>query len=382
MSSFRHPTRRPERGRRSRMSRHRRALIYALVLSVLVGGPALAQGFTFNPSQTYDSVDESEPLVEFPATIRTSLPQGEDLLVDIEPVLPDGWLGQFCQESTGVCYLDDAVITLEDNDPDVLRFDFICPPGDVGKGWIDVRVSRVSDPSTWIEHTFALGHGVTLPEPDYIFRCEESFKQADPTDVVEFFCPLVSFNGYPDSLICKFENDVPGDWFSQYCQVSTGVCYFGDVTIAFPAMISDEIRLDMITGPDPGIGTARLKVQSKANPAIWREVQVRARTGDHPADVADLAAPERFRVEAAPNPLRNATDLRVMLQRPAAVSVRIVDLNGRTVRTRAVGRLEAGVHPLRWDGTDDAGNRLPDGVYFYRVDAGAESAGGKLTLRR
>ena len=361
---------------------HRRAIIFAVILSVLSSGSVLAQGFTFNPPQTYDSVDASEPLVEFPGTIRTTIPTGDDLLVEITPVLPYGWLGQFCQESTGICYLDSAVITLPDDNPDVLRFDFIVPPGEIGMGWIDVRISRVVDPTTWVEATFALGHGETLPLPDYIFRVDEPFQQAEPMDFVEFFCPLVSFNGFADSLIVKIERQMPGDWFAQYCQVSTGICYLADETIAFPAMIHDEIRIDVFTGVDPGIGNVRVKTQSRANPAIWRAVPVRVRTGEIPAAVEDLSSAERFRVRVAPNPLRDTADLQVALRRPAAVSVRIVDLHGRAVSSLSTGLLQAGVHPLRWDGTDDAGTRLPDGIYFYRVEAAGESAVGKLALRR
>lgn len=55
------------------------------------------------------------------------------------------------------------------------------------------------------------------------------------------------------------------------------------------------------------------------------------------------------------------------LARPAA-ETRIVlfDADGRPVRSIA-GKTDAGAHSLRWDGTDEAGRALPDGVYDVSV---------------
>jgi hypothetical protein len=33
-----------------------------------------------------------------------------------------------------------------------------------------------------------------------------------------------------------------------------------------------------------------------------------------------------------------------------------------------------------WDGYDDDGNRVANGVYFYEVDAGGESLTGKILV--
>ncbi len=49
-------------------------------------------------------------------------------------------------------------------------------------------------------------------------------------------------------------------------------------------------------------------------------------------------------------------------------SVQIVDQNGQTVRVLS-GPTEPGHHELVWDGTDSAGNSLPDGLYGLLVTA-------------
>ena len=48
------------------------------------------------------------------------------------------------------------------------------------------------------------------------------------------------------------------------------------------------------------------------------------------------------------------------------IQVRIYDIVGRRVRTLADRVFAAGEHTLTWDGTDDAGQKVPRGVYFVR----------------
>lgn len=70
---------------------------------------------------------------------------------------------------------------------------------------------------------------------------------------------------------------------------------------------------------------------------------------------------------AAPNPFGGGTKLRFTLPRPGAVRLRVYDLGGRVVRTLADGTREAGAHGVLWDGRDDAGHDVPNGVYFARL---------------
>jgi hypothetical protein len=57
----------------------------------------------------------------------------------------------------------------------------------------------------------------------------------------------------------------------------------------------------------------------------------------------------------------------------AEVTVQVFDVAGRRVRTVFAGRLPALDHELAWDLRDDAGRRVPGGLYFARL-AGADHA--------
>lgn len=58
----------------------------------------------------------------------------------------------------------------------------------------------------------------------------------------------------------------------------------------------------------------------------------------------------------------------------------IVDAAGRAVRVLHLGEHDRGAQTATWDGRDDAGNRLPIGAYFYRLEAAGQSATPLLLL--
>jgi hypothetical protein len=103
-----------------------------------------------------------------------------------------------------------------------------------------------------------------------------------------------------------------------------------------------------------------------------------------PAGVAEhLDLGRLLRVEQAqPNPFGRSVTIRYGVSREVPVVAEVVDLSGRTVIRRDLGLRGAGAHEFLWDGADDAGRHLPDGVYFYRVRCGGESASGRITLLR
>ncbi len=60
----------------------------------------------------------------------------------------------------------------------------------------------------------------------------------------------------------------------------------------------------------------------------------------------------------------------------------IYDVAGQHVRTFALGQQIPGRYSILWDGRDDAGRELNDGMYFWRLQTDAEEAVDKQTLYR
>jgi hypothetical protein len=75
----------------------------------------------------------------------------------------------------------------------------------------------------------------------------------------------------------------------------------------------------------------------------------------------------------APNPFGSRTQLRFTLPSESAVTLDVLDVGGRRVRSLLTGeRRAAGTHAVEWDGRSDQGVRAPSGIYFVRLLAGAE----------
>jgi lamin tail-like protein/flagellar hook capping protein FlgD len=71
----------------------------------------------------------------------------------------------------------------------------------------------------------------------------------------------------------------------------------------------------------------------------------------------------------APNPIRESALFRIGLPRPGHISLRIHDAAGRQVRQLVSSWLPAGQHTVGWDTRDSRGGRVPNGLYFVRLEA-------------
>lgn len=96
------------------------------------------------------------------------------------------------------------------------------------------------------------------------------------------------------------------------------------------------------------------------------------------ADVAlSFALAQNF-----PNPFERGTSIRFALPEPQDVRLKVFNVEGRLVRTLLDGKRAAGRHVVAWDGTDEGGNAVSSGVYFYRLTAGTRQAERRMTYLR
>ncbi len=93
--------------------------------------------------------------------------------------------------------------------------------------------------------------------------------------------------------------------------------------------------------------------------------------------------PDVFALAGAyPNPFNPSTQVEFVLDREGAVTVDVLDLQGRVVRTLLSQSLPAGTARVTWDGTDDTGRKVASGTYLARLRAGDRVATAKLTLAK
>jgi PKD repeat protein len=81
-----------------------------------------------------------------------------------------------------------------------------------------------------------------------------------------------------------------------------------------------------------------------------------------------------------PNPFNPATRITFGLSGPKNVRLAIYNPLGQEVRILLLGLKQAGYHSVEWDGRDGRGNRVPSGVYVYRLEAGDRVFYRKMVL--
>jgi len=83
-----------------------------------------------------------------------------------------------------------------------------------------------------------------------------------------------------------------------------------------------------------------------------------------------------------PNPFNPTTAIRFSLPEAAQVKLTVYDISGREVRNLVSGSLQAGVHDIQWNATNNNGARVASGIYIYRLQAGSFVQNRKMTLLR
>ena len=81
-----------------------------------------------------------------------------------------------------------------------------------------------------------------------------------------------------------------------------------------------------------------------------------------------------------PNPFNPRTTISFVVAEENLVALEVYNLRGLRLRTLVRDRRSAGLYEASWDGTDAAGQPLPSGVYFFRLQIGDFRATNKMML--
>ena len=70
-----------------------------------------------------------------------------------------------------------------------------------------------------------------------------------------------------------------------------------------------------------------------------------------------------------PNPFAKTTMIKYSLTQMSNVVMEVFNINGKKVKILVNESLPSGNYHVQWDGTNDAGQKLPGGIYIYRLQA-------------
>jgi hypothetical protein len=86
--------------------------------------------------------------------------------------------------------------------------------------------------------------------------------------------------------------------------------------------------------------------------------------------------------QVQPNPMHGVSQVEYALERSGGVRLSVFDAAGRKVRSLWDGWQMAGAHVLAWDGRDDQGRDVPEGLYFVRLETERTGETRKLVVVR
>jgi hypothetical protein len=100
--------------------------------------------------------------------------------------------------------------------------------------------------------------------------------------------------------------------------------------------------------------------------------------------IAANGAPGSFELaQNYPNPFNPTTNISFALPHADHVTVAVYDILGRNLNTLIDNQLmQASSHNVTWNGTNDSGQRVASGVYFYQVTTSEFSATKKMVLMK
>ena len=120
--------------------------------------------------------------------------------------------------------------------------------------------------------------------------------------------------------------------------------------------------------------------QARATARRWLEL---LQTGNDPAtEVVGAPALPSGLGRPSPNPAASVSRVAYRLARPGRVALRVYNVQGQLVRDLVDAAAPAGEYSATWDGRDRSGAKVGPGVYFFRLESGADSWREKLILLR
>jgi hypothetical protein len=92
--------------------------------------------------------------------------------------------------------------------------------------------------------------------------------------------------------------------------------------------------------------------------------------GDHIAGKKEVefVEPVVFNLSVYPSPMQHSANIRLGMEHASHVKISLYDICGRKVKRLIDAHMEQGNHLLVWDGTSDHHTRLPQGIYFMRLE--------------
>ncbi len=206
-------------------------------------------------------------------------------------------------------------------------------------------------------------------------------------DHVAYFSLLLQWDDTYDSFLVD-ENylrmiawaDIGGDDNPSLHTLGARLHVMNLVFTVDPGSESQVVSID--TTYDPVNGSLLFGLEGGVNefvPAfVPGEIMYGALDADDPIELpTEIALRQNY-----PNPFNPETNINFELPASQDVSLEVYNILGQNVKSLANGVYEAGYHTVSWNGTNNSGENVPSGIYFYSLKTADFSKTNKMMLIR
>lgn len=126
----------------------------------------------------------------------------------------------------------------------------------------------------------------------------------------------------------------------------------------------------------------KIKISSLSSPTIY-DYSVYFTISNEVAIDDPLVTPLVTALEEVfPNPFKKDTTIKYSVKETGNLSLEIYDVKGRLVRRLINSKSASGTFSTIWNGTDESGNQLSNGIYYLQMKTGTYQTTRKLVLLR
>jgi len=102
--------------------------------------------------------------------------------------------------------------------------------------------------------------------------------------------------------------------------------------------------------------------------------------GQPPVNPFTVASLKLFK--NVPNPFRHTTIIKYQLSQAGKVNLKVYNVAGQAVRVLADEVKKVGSYDVQWNGCDDNGQKVSNGIYIYQLNTGGERMAEKMIFLR
>ena len=122
-------------------------------------------------------------------------------------------------------------------------------------------------------------------------------------------------------------------------------------------------------------------VYPEHNEYVFEEAVIKLTVTEQLSSSIDNPVPQQFAVyQNYPNPFNPITKLVYDIPEETSVSVNIYNMMGKVVKTLVNQNENRGRKVVEWDATDNNGNKVSSGMYFYSIQTPEFSQTKKMLL--